>query len=347
MLETAAPPQTEWSLPRMKHDPIVSPMPTGNGAYILHKMLEAKIENYRVYGYNPYLTLAPPFLAFIGRDRKPLAIHTTPDYAIFSSQKDIPIVLTFHNYVLDPWMRTYSSFLEKIHYATDLRLWTRMAIYKAHIVTAVSNFTATLAKKDLNILRPIKVIRNGVDAALFKPRISKTFQKEVRVFFSGNLTRRKGAHWLPGIAQRLKKDVTVHYTQGLRNQNRMQAGPALNPLGPITFRDMPERYREMDIVLLPTVREGLSLSVLEAMACGLPVVASNCSSIPELVDHGKGGFLCPVGDVDAFAEKINILADSPRLRREMGEYNRAKVEKMFTLERMVNEYRDLFEEVLG
>lgn len=51
--------------------------------------------------------------------------------------------------------------------------------------------------------------------------------------------------------------------------------------------------------------------------------------------------------VGAFAEKIKILADSLRLRREMGEYNRAKVEKMFPLERMVNEYKDLFEEVLG
>jgi glycosyltransferase involved in cell wall biosynthesis len=56
---------------------------------------------------------------------------------------------------------------------------------------------------------------------------------------------------------------------------------------------------------------------------------------------------CPVGDVDEFAEKINILAESPDLRREMGGYNRAKVEKMFTLDRMVNEYRALFEEVLS
>jgi glycosyltransferase involved in cell wall biosynthesis len=83
------------------------------------------------------------------------------------------------------------------------------------------------------------------------------------------------------------------------------------------------------------------------MACGLPVVASDCSSLPEQVDEGKGGFLCPVGDIDAFAEKINLLADSPKLRREMGEYNRAKVEKMFTLDRMIKEYQDLFQEVLG
>jgi glycosyltransferase involved in cell wall biosynthesis len=110
---------------------------------------------------------------------------------------------------------------------------------------------------------------------------------------------------------------------------------------------MPSVYRMHDILLSPTVREGFGLAIAEAMACGLPVVASDCSAIPELIDHGKGGFLCPVGDVAAFAEKINILADSPRLRREMGEYNRTKIEKMFTVERMVNEYKDLFEEVLG
>jgi len=57
--------------------------------------------------------------------------------------------------------------------------------------------------------------------------------------------------------------------------------------------------------------------------------------------------LCPIGDVDAFAEKINYLADNPQLRREMGEYNRAKVEKMFTLDKMVGEYQKLFEEVLS
>ena len=102
----------------------------------------------------------------------------------------------------------------------------------------------------------------------------------------------------------------------------------------------------MDILLMPTVREGFGLAVAEAMACGLPVVASDCSSIPELIDDGKGGYLCPIGDVDAFAEKINLLAESPTLRREMGEYNRTKVEKLFTLDRMVKNYQALFEEVL-
>jgi glycosyltransferase involved in cell wall biosynthesis len=115
----------------------------------------------------------------------------------------------------------------------------------------------------------------------------------------------------------------------------------------VPFEKMPMRYKEMDILVMPTVREGLSLSVLEAMASGLPVVASNCSSLPEQIDDGKGGFLCPVGDAEAFAERINILADSAKLRREMGGYNRAKVEQKFSLEQMVNEYRKLFWEFLA
>ena len=78
----------------------------------------------------------------------------------------------------------------------------------------------------------------------------------------------------------------------------------------------------------------------------LPVVKTYLSSLPELIDHGKGGFLCPWGDLDAFAERINHLAESPQQRKEMGEYNRAKVERMFTLERMVREYLDLFQHVL-
>ncbi len=64
-------------------------------------------------------------------------------------------------------------------------------------------------------------------------------------------------------------------------------------------------------------------------------------------NEGKTRLHCPVGEVAAFAEKINLLADSPKLRHEMGEYNRSKVEKMFTIDRMVNEYRELFEKVLN
>ena len=326
---------------------IKSPMAWGNGAYVVHRLLEDRISEYRVAGYNPYWTLFPFILPAVVSTKEADLIHTTPDYARFFYKKNTPMVITFHGYILDHGMQSHSSPLQRLHYATDLRLWTQMAVRRACRITAVSHFTAKLASQEFDLAAPINVIYNGVDADLFIPAKQRhTGADRIRVLFSGNLTRSKGAHWLPAIAEKLEKNSNILFTQGPRGEGKLIPKDNLQGIGSIPFLEMPMHYRKMDILLMPTVREGFGLAVAEAMACGLPVVASNCSAIPELIDDGKGGFLCPVGDVDAFAEKINLLAESPALRREMGDYNRAKVEKMFTLERMVNEYQKLFEEVI-
>lgn len=332
----------------MKQLSITSPMTWGNGAYVVHRHLEQNLPEYHVAGYHPYWTFFPFILPAVVSTKGAKLIHTTPDYAIFFNRRHVPLVVSFQNYVLDRWMRSYSTWIQILHYATDLRLFTKMALRKAHAITAVSQFTARIARQDLNISDPIKIIYNGIDVNHFTPSLSPGHLKnQIYAFFSGNLTQRKGAHWLPSIAKHLNKNVRILYTHGLRTRNPLSSHPGLQSVGPVPFEEMPDRYRQMDILLMPTVREGLCLSVLEAMASGLPVVASNCTSLPEQIDHGKGGFLCEVGNVKAFAEKINLLADSPKLRREMGEYNRAKVERMFSLEHMVQEYHELFEETIN
>lgn len=320
----------------------------GSGSYVVHKLLESHIPGYTVAPYHPNWTLAPFMLGLVASTRSADLVHTTQDYGLFFHRKKTPLVLTLHNYILDPWMRTYSTPMQRIHYATDLRLFTMLSIRKASAVTAVSHYTARLIQDDLGISIPIRVIYNGIDTNAFTPPPSPASrQGAVKVFFSGNLTLRKGAQWLPAIARRLARNIRILYTGGLRTRNTLPMAENLLPIGPVPFEHMPERYRDMDILLMPTAREGFGLSVAEAMACGLPVVASDCSSIPELFEDGKGGFLCPVGDVDAFAEKINLLAGDPGLRRRMGEYNRARVEELFRLDRMILQYKELFEEVLG
>jgi glycosyltransferase involved in cell wall biosynthesis len=333
----------------LENKQILSPMPRGNGAYIAHRLLEAKIKEYRVVAFSPRWTFFPFMLPIVNSLSSADLIHTTPDHAVLFCRKKIPLVVTFQNYVSDRAMRPYCNWYQKVHYATDLKLLTRMALKESHTVTAVSESTAQVVKQDLGLDQsfPIRVIYNGVNANHFIPDPHKKHDRTVvRVLFSGNLTIRKGAHWLPRIAKYLNKNVTLFYTQGLRTRKSLPDLPNLRPVGVVPFEKMPHKYQQMDILLMPTVREGLSLAVLEAMACGLPVVAHNCSSLPEQIDYGKGGFLCPVGDVKALAEKINILAESPELRREMGEYNRIKVEEMFSLEKMAKGYRKLFEEVL-
>ena len=327
---------------------IISPVVTGSGAYVVHSLLERRVPGYRVSSYHPYWALFPFALSRAVSTRSADLIHTTPDHAKYFYLKSVPLVITFHGYVLDGQMQPYCSWLTNIYHLTALRYWIRSAIKMAHTVTAVSRFTANLVQQDLNISQPVNVIYNGVDVNHFTPKTSLgSDTKKIRVLFSGNLTRRKGAHWLPSIAKKLRKDVHIFYTQGLRTRRSLNSNSNLQSIGAVPFKDMPSHYRRMDVLLMPSVREGFGLVIAEAMACGLPVVASNCSAIPELVDNGKGGFLCPVGDVEAFSEKINLLSDSPKLRREMGEYNRAKVEKMFTLDRMGKEYQELFENVLS
>jgi glycosyltransferase involved in cell wall biosynthesis len=332
----------------MKNQAIFSPMGTGSGAYVIHRLLEHHIPGYRVVSYHPNWTFIPFALPFVAKIKNAHLIHTVPDYARFFYRKSIPMIISFQNYVLDSWMRVYSSWFQKLHYATDLKIWTRMALKKATVLTAVSRFTAQLVKKDLGLKTPIRVIYNGVDTDHFMPNPAiRKNQKEVCVFFSGNLTPRKGAHWLPEIAKLLNQNIKIFYTEGLRTRKTLPDLPNLESKGPVQFEDMPDHYRQMDILLMPTVREGLSLSVSEAMACGLPVVASNCSSLPEQIDEGRGGFLCPVGDVKAMAKKINLLADSPKLRNEMGNYNRSKVEERFSMAKMIVAYKDLFEALLS
>jgi len=326
---------------------ILSPMATGNGAYIIHQILGNKISNYHICGYNPYWTLCPPALPFLCRRQGiPDIIHTTPDYAAFFKRGKIPLVITFQNFVLDKEAVVHGTLLQRIHHQTDLRFFTRKALSAATVVTAVSQFTAKLVKKELGYRGNVQVIYNGVDTNTFFPKQKKETEL-IKVLFSGNLTRRKGADMLPLIADKLDANIEILYTSGLRTKKKLPAHPNLKNIGAVPYSYMPKVYQDADILLFPTVREGLPLSVLEAMACGMPVAASNCSSLPELISDGKGGFLCPIGDVEAFAEKINLLADSPKLRHEMGEYNRSKVEKMFTIDRMVSEYKGLFEQALS
>jgi glycosyltransferase involved in cell wall biosynthesis len=250
-----------------------------------------------------------------------------------------------HGYAIDKALHPYSSLVQKIHGRTDLRWLHQLAVKYADVLTTVSQYTANLAKQDLSITKPIKVIYNGVNEQLFFPK-KRNVDKEIRVLFSGNLTRRKGAHLLLPIIERLDKKIVIYYTSGLREQLKLVDHPRLRALGNIPHEKMPELYQSMDILLFPTVREGFGLAAVEAMACGLPVVATNSSALPEIVTHEKGGVLCSSGDVEVFANAIQTLASNSFLRKQMADFNRSEVEQRFTLSRMVAEYNALFEQLI-
>jgi glycosyltransferase involved in cell wall biosynthesis len=83
------------------------------------------------------------------------------------------------------------------------------------------------------------------------------------------------------------------------------------------------------------------------MACGKPVVSTNCSAIPELIEHGEGGYLCEVNSVEQMVSAIRNLAQSGELRRKMGEHNREVVLRRFTMEQMASQYFALYRSLLN
>lgn len=326
---------------------ISSSIAYGSGAYIVHDMLASNLDNYTVYPYHPNWTYFPPAIHYFG-DKSADLVHVPIDYAIFSRLPGKPLISTFHSFVLDEYLQPYLSLAQKIHYKTDLKWFTKEALKVSKVVTCVSHYLEGMIKKKLNYDKEIRVIPNGIDTKKFTPgefrgnKIGK-----IKVLFCGNLSRKKGIGFIPEILNHVSSNIELVYTAGLRGSNKFINHPRATSIGRIKYSDMPSLYNGVDILLFPTVREGFGLAAAEAMACGLPIVATDCSALPELVDNKKGGFLCLPGDAESFAEKINVLAESPGMRKEMGEYNRSKIEKEFTLDRMVNEYKNLFEEVLA
>lgn len=317
-------------------------MPTGSGAIVVHRMLERLLRSYQVVPYSPKLTLFPPALKWLVPKPDADVIHTTPDHAPLFRRSDIPLVVTFHNFVVDSFMSQYSTLAQRAHYATDLKYFLRRSLEIADRVTAVSAFTAGLVRTELGFTGHIDVITNGVDTEAFRPANEIRNTTQPRVLFSGNPSMRKGAQWLPEIARRLAGQATIVCTVPKSSPWAAKLESAgVEIVEKIPFQEMPDFYRSVDALLLPTVREGDCLAVLEAMSSGLPVVASDCSSLPERVDPGKGGYLCDIGDINGFVAAVERIAD-PQVRATMGRHNRARAENEFSLAEMAKGYADIF-----
>ncbi len=102
----------------------------------------------------------------------------------------------------------------------------------------------------------------------------------------------------------------------------------------------------LDAFVLPSLSEGLSMALLEAMAAGKAVVATDVGGNPEVVVDGETGFLVPPRDADALAAKICLLLEDNLQSRRLGENGRARVRQCFSFQAMVNKYQDLYDNCL-
>jgi glycosyltransferase involved in cell wall biosynthesis len=108
-----------------------------------------------------------------------------------------------------------------------------------------------------------------------------------------------------------------------------------------------EALLRASIFCLPTRREAFGIAFIEALAHGLPVVATSLGAIPEFVEHGSSGYLIPPGDVGALTEALDLLLGDPERRRRFGQHGRRVVEQRYTWPRAVEAIAEGIRSVIG
>jgi glycosyltransferase involved in cell wall biosynthesis len=108
-----------------------------------------------------------------------------------------------------------------------------------------------------------------------------------------------------------------------------------------------DEYKRFDIFVLSSVHEGFANVIIEAMASGIPVIATNVGAASETIVEGKSGFLAPSRNPDALAARVNALLEYPDLRKSMGDFGRQIAVRKFSLESMVKRYELLYLELVS
>jgi glycosyltransferase involved in cell wall biosynthesis len=195
----------------------------------------------------------------------------------------------------------------------------------------------------------VHVVPNGVEIpANFAAR--RGSGGPLRVVTIAAVARLKGHFEILEAAHRLRDRPVQFLLAGpvtddeiIRRAHALGLASTVTFLGPVGPREKWDLLAESDVFLLPSHAEGMPNAVLEAMAAGLPVIATSVGAIPEMLGEGSGGRLIPVGDAACLADALRELHAHPALRHTMREWNRARVAACYRMDRVLALLDDLYQ----
>jgi glycosyltransferase involved in cell wall biosynthesis len=203
----------------------------------------------------------------------------------------------------------------------------------------------------------IRLIHDGIDPRPFEstPNSRDMHTECVVVGMAAVLEERKGHRFVLEAARRLKaQGCRIQYRlagDGSLRQSLEKSATKLGLKDDVQFlgfvSDIPAFLSQVDIFVLPSLFEGLGVSVLEAMAAEKPVIASRVGGLMEVVRDGTTGFLVSPGDAEGLANAIAKLAGDRSLSREMGKKGKARLNEHFTLAQMASKNEAYYYGLLG
>ena len=202
----------------------------------------------------------------------------------------------------------------------------------------------------------ITVIPNAVEVTVDRKTYDKKNRSQFNIVFLGKIGQRKGVFDLIKCVKNLKEQgIKIKlYIGGNGDVGKLhkeveekKLGDVVSYLGWISRRQRDELFCITDLFVLPSYAEGMPMSILEAMAFGLPVIATSVGGVPELVDDGETGLLFEPGNILDMELKIKKIYEDELLRNKMGNAGYNKVKQLHSIENYIYKIDALYKEVIA
>ncbi len=240
------------------------------------------------------------------------------------------------------------------HYKV-LRPFVRWLWHDADALVAVSNGLRDYAFQTAPNL-PIEVISNAIELSVFSPPLNRNGPGPIQLIFVGRFNAFKNVETLIEAVSRLKEMDVADFELQLVGDGERRATverrvvengltKQVHFLGWIDRKAIVERYQQADLFVSATTWEGMPNTVLEGMACGLPIVSSRASGLEELVNEGVNGYLVNINDPVALADRMAKLINNPYERQRMGKESRKIAEREFTWDSIAEQYVKIYDRI--
>jgi L-malate glycosyltransferase len=318
---------------------------------------EVEIEQYPLLKHFPYTLALASKLAEVAEAKELDVLHA--HYAIpfgaaallakqIVTSRDLKVALTLHG-----------TDITLVGNNASFKPVTKMTIENADAVTVVSRFLKEETIRQFSIQRELTIINNFIDPERHEldpcpciPQCSENSQKTI--MHISNFRPVKRIRDVIAIFAKIAQAIDsrlILVGDGPDAIVAREMSQELGILDRIRFVGIVDRVAPLlaraDLFLLPSSTESFGLVALEAMASGVPVIASDVGGIPEVVEHGRTGFLAPVGDVDAMAtHAIELLKDESR-HHQFGMEAKEQARLRFDYRLIVPQYEAMYESALN
>ena len=320
------------------------------------KFHRIKVKNFNVFQHIPISLVAAGKIADVIKKESldVINVHYALPYAASAylakqmAGTKVPVITTLHG-----------TDVHTVGVHEQFRNVSKFVLESSDGITTICNFLAEKIRENFDIENEIKIIYNFVDTKKFRrkenPSLRNSFcaEGEKIIVHASNFRPIKKMDHIIRAFRLVSKSIPskllllgdgpeMHKMAGLVSRLKLKekvifAGAVRNP----------EKYYSVsDMFIMASENEGMPLSIIEAMSCGVPAVAVNRGGMPEIVSDGDTGYIAEYGDIKDIAEKCMKIISNEGAQRKMGSNSRDMVEKKFDMKKNVAEYEKYYRRLM-